>query len=148
MELHQDYKELLQLFNENQVEYVIVGGYALAFHGAPRTTKDIDILIYSSADNIKRIIQALEQFGFSALEIEHEDLARPYAIIQLGYAPVRVDIVNEIDGVKTEDAINTAVLGKFGDIAVPFLCRDVLIENKRATGRPRDLADLQDLGVE
>lgn len=147
MELHQDYKELLQLLNENQVEYVIVGGYAMAFYGVPRTTKDIDILINPSVANIKRIIKVLDQFGFSSLELTEEELTKRYAIIQLGYAPVRIDIVNEIDGVETETVIKNSTTGKFGNIEVPFIGRDELIKNKKASGRARDIADLEDLGA-
>ena len=148
MEIQQDFKELLELFNKHNVEYVIVGGYALAFHGAPRYTGDMDIYVNPDAINASRIIKALEDFGFGSVGLTAADFERPGQIIQLGVPPVRVDIITSITGVSWEDAFSTRVQGKYGDIPVYFIGREQFVMNKRALGRKRDLADLEALGEE
>ena len=148
MEIQQDFKELLELFNKHRVGYVIVGGYALAFHGSPRYTGDMDIYVNPDAINASRIIKALEDFGFGSVGLTATDFERPGQIIQLGVPPVRVDIITSITGVSWEDAFSTRAQGKYGDIPVYFIGREQFVMNKRALGRKRDLADLEALGEE
>jgi len=146
MEVQPDFKELLELFNENNVDYLIVGGYALAYHGVPRYTGDIDILVRPEGSNAQRILQALAEFGFGALNLTVEDFQNPDKVVQLGFPPVRVDIITSITGVSVEDAFGGSENGSYGDITVKYIGRRQLILNKRATGRKRDLADLEALG--
>jgi len=146
MEVQKDFKELLALFNEHKVEYVIVGGYALAFHGAPRYTGDIDILIHPDTANAHRILKALDDFGFGSINVTAEDFEKPENVIQLGVPPVRVDIITSITGVSWEDVCAGRIQGKYGDIPVYYIGRKQFISNKRAVGRKKDLADLEALG--
>ena len=148
MEVQRDFKELLALFNEHKVEYVIVGGYALAFHGVPRYTGDMDILIKADKQNAERILAALDDFGFGELELTTADFEKPNKVVQLGVAPVRVDIITSLTGVSWEQVYLNRVEGKFGDIPAGYIGREQFIANKRAVGRKRDLADLEALGEE
>ena len=146
MEVQKDFKELLALFNEHKVEYVIVGGYALAFHGAPRYTGDIDILIHPDTANAHRILAALDEFGFGSVELTAADFQKPGNVIQLGVPPVRVDIITSLTGVSWEDACAGRVQSKYADTPVYYIGREQFISNKRAVGRKKDLADLEALG--
>jgi len=146
MEAQQDFKELLELFNANNVDYLIVGGYALAYHGVPRYTGDIDILVRPDGSNAKKILRALAEFGFGASNLTAEDFQNPDKVVQLGVPPVRVDIITSITGVSVEDAFGGSESGDYGDIPVKYIGRRQFILNKRATGRKRDLADLEALG--
>jgi len=146
MEAQKDFKELLVLFNEHKVEYVIVGGYALAFHGAPRYTGDIDILIHPDTANAHRILKALDKFGFGSVDLMEADFEKPENVIQLGVPPVRVDIITSLTGVSWEDACAGRIQGKYGDITVYYIGRKQFISNKRAVARKQDLADLEALG--
>lgn len=146
MEIQADFKELLALLNAHDVAYVVVGAYALAFHGAPRYTGDLDILIEPSAQNAEKIIQALNEFGFASLELSADDFTTPDQVLQLGVAPVRVDIITSLTGVSWSDAKTGSSQGNYGGITVPFLGRKELIRNKKALGRTKDLADIEALG--
>lgn len=148
MELQNDFKELLELFNAHDVQYLIVGGYALAYFGAPRYTGDIDIFVKSDSKNASLILKALSNFGFGSAGLKLEDFTNTDNIIQLGYPPVRVDIMTSISGVSWEDAYNSREKGKCGDVTVYFIGLDQYIQNKRASGRKKDLADLEALGKE
>ena len=148
MEAQKDFKELLELFNGHKVEYIIVGAYALAYHGAPRFTGDIDIFVKPSLDNAQRILSALSDFGFGSLNLTIDDFQNPDSVVQLGVPPVRIDIVNSLTGVAWEEADKGKVEGSYGDLPVPFLGREQFVANKRAIGRKKDLADLESLGEE
>ncbi|ACU88940.1 nucleotidyl transferase AbiEii/AbiGii toxin family protein [Desulfomicrobium baculatum] len=148
MELQNDFKELLELFNAHDVQYLIVGGYALAYFGAPRYTGDIDIFVKSDSKNASLILKALSDFGFGSAGLKLEDFTNTNNIIQLGYPPVRVDIMTSISGVSWEDAYNNREEGKYGDVRVYFIGLNQYIQNKRASGRKKDLADLEALGKE
>ena len=148
MEIQPDFKDLLGLFNAHKVEYIIVGGYALAFHGAPRYTGDIDIYVKPDDKNAARIISALEEFGFGSIGLSAEDFERPGQVIQLGVPPVRVDIITSIAGVSWDEAFSDRASGKYGDIQVHFIGREQFIINKKAVARKKDLADLEALGEE
>lgn len=146
MDVQQDFAELLALFNEHRVEYVIVGGYALAFHGAPRYTGDLDLYVKADQDNAQRILQALQEFGFGSLGLRTEDFSTIDQVIQLGVAPVRIDLVTSITGVSWEQAYTNRVAGSFGEVQVNYIGRAEFIQNKRASGRYQDLADIEALG--
>ena len=146
MEIQRDFKELLGLLNEHNVEYIIVGAYALAYYGSPRFTGDIDILVRPSQDNAKNILSALNHFGFGSLNLTIDDFLHSDSVIQLGVHPVRIDIITSITGVTWEEANQGKQRGLYGDIPVFFLGREQYIINKRATGRKKDLADLEALG--
>lgn len=146
MEVQQDFKELLGLLNKHKVEYVIVGGYALAFHGAPRYTGDMDILVKAGRQNAERILAALDDFGFGELELSIADFERPNFVVQLGVAPVRVDIITSLTGVSWGQAYSSRLEGKYGELRVSYIGREQFVANKRAVGRKRDLADLEALG--
>jgi hypothetical protein len=143
MEVQSDFRDLLELLNKHRVEYMLVGGYALAFHGAPRYTGDMDIFVRVSSQNAVRIMAALNEFGFGSVGLAAEDFQK-----QLGVPPVRVDIVTSLTGISWEDAYSNRVQGKYGDITLFYIGRDQFISNKKATGRKRDLADLEALGEE
>jgi hypothetical protein len=146
MASQQDFKELLELFNAHRVEYLIVGGYALAFHGAPRFTGDLDLLVNPSPDNATRILGALAAFGFGSLDLTPDDFTTPDRVVQLGVPPVRIDLLTSISGVSWEEARAGSVRGTYGGVAVDFIGRAQFVANKRAAGRRRDLADLEALG--
>ena len=146
MAIQQDFKELLELFSKHRVEYMIVGGYALAFHGAPRYTGDMDIYVKPDAKNARRIIAALDDFGFRIVGLAISDFEIPDRVIQLGVPPVRIDIITSLTGVTWEEAFSGRQAGKYGDIDVYFIGREHFIANKKALGRKRDLADLELLG--
>jgi hypothetical protein len=146
MEVQPDFRELLALFNGHHVEYLIVGGYALAFHGAPRFTGDLDVLVKADPDNAQHIVAALDAFGFASLGLTASDFARPDQVVQLGVAPVRIDLITSLTGVSWDEALAGRTAGSYGDIPVYYIGREQLIANKRATGRNRDLADLEMLG--
>lgn len=148
MEVQKDFRELLELFNGHKVEYMIVGAYALAFHGAPRFTGDIDIFVHSSSQNAQRILSALADFGFGSLNLTVDDFQNHNSVVQLGSPPVRIDIITSITGVTWEDAAGGKQAGLYGNVPVCFLGREQYIANKRATGRKKDLADLEALGEE
>jgi hypothetical protein len=146
MEIQEDFKELLELFNAHSVEYLVVGGYALAFHGAPRFTGDIDLLIKADRENAERILAALTDFGFGSLKLSEDDFVLPQNVIQLGVPPVRIDIMTSLSGVPWEKASAGKVKGNYGDVAVHFIGKQDFIANKRTLGRKKDLADIEALG--
>ncbi len=148
MEVQRDFKELLESFNRNGVEYLIVGGYALAFHGAPRFTGDIDLYVRPGAANASRIMAALVEFGFGATGLSEADFAEPGKIVQLGFPPVRIDLITSIAGVDWDRAWAGRAPGDYGGAPVAFIGRREFVENKRATARAKDLADLEALGEE
>jgi len=142
---NQDWLEWLLSLNASRVEYVIVGGVALAHHGLPRYTGDLDVLVCPSPQNAARILQALREFGLASLDITQEDLSRPDRVIQIGFPPGRIDILTSIDGVSWHEAQAHCEQGHYGEVAAPFISRGDLIRNKLATGRPQDLADAERL---
>ena len=146
MEIQKDFREFFALLNEKQVEYLVVGGYALAFHGAPRFTGDLDIYVRPTPENARRVLAALDAFGFGSLDIETEDLSAPSRVVQLGVAPLRIDLITSISGVVWEEAQAGRVDSAYGDVPVHFIGLDAFLANKQATGRAKDLADIEALG--
>jgi hypothetical protein len=142
---NQDFKEFIQLLNDNQVHYLVVGGYAVALHGYPRYTKDIDIWIELAQENAIRLVQTLEQFGFASLGLKESDFLKEDQIIQLGYAPNRIDIITTLPGITFNECYEKRLLVEIDEVKVNFIDRDNLRKNKKATGRLQDLADLEKL---
>lgn len=145
MEAQPDYKELLELFNAREVEFLIVGAYALAFYGSPRTTGDIDLLINPSPENAARVLAALDDFGFGSLGLTADDFQTPERVVQLGVPPVRIDILTSLSGITWDEARNGKQPGSYGDVPVFFIGKTEYIKNKRATGRKKDEADIEAL---
>jgi hypothetical protein len=146
MEVQPDFKELLALLNVHKVDYLIVGAHALAFHGAPRNTGDLDILVHANWENAIRILEALNEFGFGKVGLTEADFSRPDYVVQLGVPPVRIDIVTSITGVSWEEAKHGCEKGIFGGLPVCYLGKQQFIINKKTLGRKKDLADLEALG--
>jgi len=140
-----DFKEWLSLLTEKKVEYLLVGGYAVALHGIPRTTGDMDIWVNNSHENIEKVIQCLGLFGFSGLDLKVEDLIKPYAIVQLGYPPVRIDLITDIDGVDFGSAYRNRISLVVNELEVSLISLDDLIVNKRSSGRNIDKMDVKKL---
>jgi hypothetical protein len=143
MRVEKDFVDFIKCFNVNKVEYLIVGAYAVALHAAPRNTGDIDFWINRSSENAKRVLKALHDFGFSPLEISEDDLTKDESIIQIGYEPVRIDIITSITGVKFEEAFIKKTITKIGNQKAFFISADLLLKNKLATGRKKDIADAE-----
>ena len=142
MELDRDFSEFVALLARHDVRYMIVGGYALAAHGLPRATGDLDAWIWTDSANADRLLVALDEFGFGGVGIEHDDLTSDDCVVQLGYPPYRIDLLTQISGVDFDAAWTRHIEVVLGGVVVPFIGRDDLIVNKRATGRPQDVADV------
>lgn len=142
MRVEKDYEDLLRLLNKHKVKYSIIGAYAVAFYKKPRYTKDMDILVEASVENGKKIVEALNEFGFESLNLSEEDFAEKGNIVQLGYEPVRVDILTSITGVSFREVWRNKTTGTYGKENVFFVGLKELIRNKEKTGRKQDLVDL------
>ncbi len=145
MNTHPDFEELLRLLEEHRVDYMIVGGYAVAFHGHPRFTKDIDLFFDSRDENVHRLRIALVAFGFSEQDLPHEAFVLKGNVLTFGVPPTRVDLINSIDGVTFEEARPNSVRGTYGKVEVTFIGFDDLIKNKKSTQRTMDKADVEEL---
>ncbi|MBA4406756.1 hypothetical protein C0389_05725 [bacterium] len=147
MVLHQDYRELLSLLNENKVDYLVVGAYALGFLGVPRNTGDIDIWIRSEEENAKKIVNALNDFGLASLGYKAADFLDSNLIIQLGVPPVRIDIMMSISGVEFDEAFPNRNVMESEGIKINYINKEYFIKNKKASGRLKDLADIESLSL-
>lgn len=145
MNVSKDFEELFAYFNAREARFLVVGGYAVAFHDKPRFTKDLDVLVEPSAQNARRVLAALADFGFGGLGLAEEDFSSVDKIIQLGVPPNRVDLLTSISGVSFADAWAGRVPGRYGEQPVHYIGKAELVRNKRASGRPQDLVDLQRL---
>jgi hypothetical protein len=145
MELDKDFNEFVELFLEHNVRFLIVGGYALAAHGLPRATGDLDAWVWVNPENAQNIMRALNAFGFQNLSLTESDFSKEDSIIQLGYPPFRIDILTSIDGVVFDQAWEKKIVVELNGMNVPFIGRDDLITNKKASGRPQDIADVSRL---
>lgn len=145
MELDKDFNEFVELFLQHEVRFLIVGGYALAAHGLPRATGDLDAWVWASSENAQRILNALGDFGFSDLNLTEHDFSKRDSIVQLGYPPFRIDILTSIDGVEFEQAWERKLVIDLNGTNVPFIGKSDLITNKKAAGRPQDIADVSRL---
>lgn len=145
MLVEKDYEDLLRLFNKNKVKYCIVGSFAVGFYAKPRYSKDIDILIEPSLENGARIVKALEEFGFGSLNLKATDFAQKRQIIQLGYEPVRVDLITSIKGLDFGEVWKHRKRGTYGRQKVNFIGLNDLIKSKKCSSRKQDQADLESL---
>ena len=142
MRLSSDLREFLELLNSRGVDYVVVGAHSLAFHGRPRYTGDIDILVRATPKNAAKLVNLLNEFGFADSGFKESDFTEPEQLVQLGHAPNRIDLLTSITGVTTDEALATKIPAQLDGIPVFILSKAALIRNKRAVGRPQDLADL------
>jgi len=143
--LSRNFKEFARSLNENDVQYLVVGGYAVALHGHPRYTKDMDVWVGPSAENASRLIKALDQFGFGSLGLKTDDFLQADQIVQLGYPPNRIDLLVSLNGVEFSECYRSKVEVDIDGVLVHFIDLENLRKNKKATGRAQDLADLENL---
>ena len=146
MPLPKEWREFVELLNSNGVEYLIVGAVALAHHGVPRFTGDLDILVRNTAENGLRVERLLRDFGFGKLGLKAQDFTSTYQVVQLGVSPLRIDLLTSISGVTFEEAWTGRVEAVLDGTKVNLIGRRELIENKKVTRRPQDIADLNALG--
>jgi hypothetical protein len=143
--MNPDFKDLLRLFNENNVDYLVVGGYAVIFYTEPRYTKDLDVWIWTTPENAKRVFRSLAQFGAPLAGLTSADFEEAGSVFQIGVAPVRIDVLMSVDGLTFDACWKNRVVVDFDGISVAIpTCAD-LIRNKRASGRPQDLIDATNL---
>ena len=143
MNIRSAFEEFLKLLVDEETRFLIVGGYAVAFHGYVRATNDIDILFDPTVENATRIQKALAGYG---IDIGETDLLEPGDIFRVGVPPVRIELINTISGVTFEEAWGRRIIDEYGDTRVAFISRKDLLSNKRAAGRPKDLNDFDQLG--
>ncbi len=145
MILNPDFKEFFQLLNANDVRYLVVGGYAVAFHGYPRYTKDIDIWLMIQPENAEKVVKTLQDFGFESLGLQVSDFLEAETIIQLGYAPNRIDLIMGVPGVDFEECYKKRVDEEIEGVRLSFIDLENLKKAKQASGRLQDLADIENL---
>ena len=143
--LNQDYKEMLSLLLKNEVAFLLVGAYAMAAHGFPRATADIDIFVRADSQNAQKLYKALAEFGAPKDHISVDDLEKPGLIFQVGVAPRRIDIINKIDGVTFDEAEKDKIIIDLDGLSVPIISKQKLIINKRSTEREKDRLDAETL---
>ena len=143
--LTDDFREFLRLLNANRVEYLLVGGYAVGLHGYPRATVDLDVWVGATPGNAQRVLASLREFGFDLPALESRLFTDPRSIVRLGVAPFRIEVMTSIDGVEFEACRARAVEFEVDDVRVPVISLADLKVNKRAAGRHKDLADLENL---
>jgi hypothetical protein len=145
MEVAPDFDEFIACLTAHGVEFVIVGAYALAYHGAPRFTGDLDVLVRPTVDNAGRLLSALKAFGFPAPQLTPEAVADRRRMIEMGVPPVQIHVMSTISGVEWPEVWDQHVDGPFGERTVSYIGRETLLRNKRAAGRPKDLSDIDAL---
>lgn len=145
MNLHNDLSEFIGLLTSHRIDFLVVGGHAVAFHGYPRYTGDIDIFLRPESDNARRVLTVLAEFGFGNLDITEQDLTTPENIIQLGYPPNRIDLLTSISGVSFESAWNTRTSGRLAGHDINYLGLDSLLKNKQESNRAQDRLDVEKL---
>lgn len=145
MVIEKDFREFIQLLNENEVKYLIIGGYAVAFHGYPRYTKDLDFWVWAEPSNAELLLKTIQDFGLATLNLSIEDLTDPDNVIQLGYEPNRIDLIVQLDGLDFEACYTRRIDMQLDEISVHFIGLEDLIENKMSTGRLQDKADANNL---
>ncbi|MGH9253441.1 MAG: hypothetical protein ACRD3C_02605 [Vicinamibacterales bacterium] len=143
--MNPDFVDLLRAFIAADVRFLVVGAYALGLHGRPRATGDLDIWVDATAENASRVMRALQAFGAPMQDITESDFTKPGVTYQIGVAPVRIDILTELTGLTFAEAWPDRIRRPFGDVEVDFIGREAFIRNKRATGRARDLVDIEGL---
>lgn len=143
--LNEDFLDLLRAFVDGDVRFLVVGAYALAIHGLPRATGDLDVWVDPTAENARKAFRALQSFGAPLHDLTEADLHAPDVIFQMGVEPRRIDILTRISGVSFDEAWPARIEGVFEGLRFPVIGRDQLAANKRAAGRPKDLVDLESL---
>jgi hypothetical protein len=146
MNLSKDLREFVELLNSRKIKYVLVGGHAVAFHGFPRFTGDVDFLIDTSPENAALVAAAVSDFGFANLGLKEGDFRGPETVVQLGRAPNRIDILTSVTAVSFAEAWQTRVETSLNGLPVWVISKELLVRNKLATGRPQDLADAKRIG--
>jgi len=141
--MNQDFVDLLRAFVAHDVRFLIVGAYALALHSRPRATGDLDVWVEATPENAPRVLRALAAFGAPMAGIVEDDFCRPGVVYQLGVAPGRIDILTDLTGLAFEEAWRGRVRERLGEVEVDFIGREAFIKNKRATGRAKDLGDIE-----
>jgi hypothetical protein len=144
--IHEDFEDFLRLLADRKVEFVIVGGYAVAFHGYVRTTQDLDIFFRESEKNSRNVLAAFNDFGLPVNEQIFNELRVPGNIIRMGFPPVRIEMMNTISGLSFADVWDNRVPGKYGKVNINYISYRDLLTNKKASGRPKDIADFDELG--
>lgn len=142
-----DFRDFAAILNKYAVRYLIVGGYAVAFHGHPRYTKDLDIWIERTPENARKLIAALDDFGFGAVGLDESDFLKPRQVVELGNPPNRIDLFTDLKGVEFAEAHERRVTDEFDAVTLHFIGREDLKRSKQAAGRLQDLADLENLGL-
>ena len=145
--LNKDFREFIELLNSNKVKYLLVGGFAIALHGHPRYTKDLDIWLELSENNASNVMKALEDFGFGDLDISKGDFLQAGMVVQLGYPPNRIDLLNSPDGVDFTECYKTKIEVEIDGLKIYVIDLENLKKNKKASGRLQDLADLEKLSA-
>ena len=148
IEFPRDFKEFLQLLNLKKIEYLVIGGYAVGYHGYPRATGDLDIWIGIGEQTAMKMVEVLKDFGFNPPELQKELFLKEQKVIRMGVPPMRLEILTSIDGVSFKTCYDNRIIVDFGDLAVNFISKDDLLINKRASGRPQDLVDFDKLLIE
>ena len=143
--MNQDFVDLLRALCVHDVRFLIVGAYALAVHGRPRATGDLDVWVDASPGNAPKIMRALVEFGAPLHDVSAADFSRPGIVFQMGLPPGRIDVLTALSGLTFDEAWPDRVSAMFGDVAVSVIGRDAFIRNKRATGRAKDLGDIEAL---
>lgn len=144
--LNPDYRDILSTFESERVDYLVIGAYAVAAHGHPRATGDIDLWVRPTPSNAERVLRALKQFGAPLSEVDEQDFQRPDVVFQIGVSPRRIDILTSAEGLTFEDAWQDRITVEIEGVAIPVVSKEHLIQNKRALGRHQDLADIENLG--
>ncbi|MCK9554528.1 nucleotidyltransferase [bacterium] len=145
IQLPQDFKELLQLLNSKKIEYLVIGGYAVAFYGHPRATGDLDIWVALSKDNAHKIVEALKEFGFDTPNLKDEIFLEKGKNIRMGNEPLRIEILTSIDGVEFNECFKNRKKVTINDVEINFISLQDLKKNKKASGRLQDLADIENM---
>lgn len=144
--MNQDLLDLLRAFIDRDVRFMVVGAYALGVHGRPRATGDLDVWIDATPANAARVMEALRAFGAPTSQVSADDFSRPGIVFQMGLPPMRIDVLTELTGLTFAEAWPARIRANFGPVTADVIGRDDFIKNKRATGRARDLGDVESLG--
>ena len=145
MIFEQDFIDFIQLLNDKEVKYMVVGAHALSLHGRPRYTGDLDIWIKPDKNNAKKMVMVIKEFGFETLGLSEDDFLRKNYVTQLGYPPLRIDILNSISGVDFDEAYHSKVETMINYLKVSFISENDFIKNKQTLGRAKDLGDIEAL---
>lgn len=145
MVLNKDFREFIELLNSHNIKYLVVGGYAVAVHGYPRYTNDIDIWFWNDKSNAEKLIEALKDFGFESLDLKMDDFQQPNKVIQLGYPPNRIDLLTSVSGLEFNDCYPKKVSFDIAGIKIDFIDLENLKKNKKSSGRHKDFNDLENL---